>query len=477
MKTSAKGIPVPGITLDLQEDIPTKVDPHELRKELHEIGLTCEKTDVKALTETIKEVVSHFRNGAVQGFGFSRFHTLSQESYGSLDTSGIELNSIVEKLPISANWQPKNTVPYSDKLHAIVFPIHFDWLLSTGFFSGEKSENKYSGYGTLEALKEQFVKIATNISATLVNGIDKDLMQACFARIIEPVSDVTDYWKTVNRSILLSDDYNESEHQCKGVGILNVEYTIKIHDYKKKKQGHHDYSLNIAVRTVLYSDTKVIEADYERVRSQFKDKMFFDNALAIPIPSRIDVFKKLPEACSATFMQGIPQTQQSGEYIDTIVLYEADLRLVCSHDNTASDASTTYQESVTTGFTFSAGQKISISSSCTIDVIVAKATTSLSLEVNFNEQWNESHTKTVSVTVPGRKRAHLYQASIRSRVLRYNLQSLEYKYLASEGVFTADRFVTVENLIDNSEETVMKCSEQTRAEGRLPLWLRIGLAD
>lgn len=477
MKPNDKGIPVPGIPLDLVEDTPSKVDPKELRKDLHNIGLTCEKTDVKVLTETIKEVASKFRDGTVQGFGFSKFHALSQESYLSLDTSGIELNSLVEELPISANWKPKDTVPYSDKLYVIAFPSHFDWLQSTGFFSGQKSSNKYTGFGTLEALKTQFVQVATNISATLVSGIDKDLMQACFTKIIEPVSDVTDYSKTVNRSILLIDNYDETTRQCDGLGILNVEYRIYIEDYKDKKGNNNGYNLDITVRTVLYSNPKAIIADYERVRGHFKDKMFFDNALAIPVPTRIDVFKKFPKPCSATFLQGIPQTQQSADHVDVIVLFEADLRLICSHDNTASDASTTYQESVTTGFTFSAGQKISISSSCSIDVIVAKSTTSLSLEVNFNEQWNESHTKSISVTVPGRKKAHLYQASIRSRILRLNLETLEYKYLPAEGVFTADRFVTVENLIQDHEKAIMKSLDRNDTGGRLPLWLRVGQTE
>lgn len=368
---------------------------------------------------------------------------------------------------------------YSDKLYSIAFPEHFDWLLSTGFFSGQKSSNTYKGYGTLEALKVQFVQIAANISATLVDGIDKELMEACFRKIIEPVTNVDDYDKTGNRSILLIHNYDEKTRECDGLGVLNVEYKIYIQNYKDKKGSiyKHDYNLDIAVRTVLYSDPNVIVSDYERVRSQFKDKMFFDNALAIHVPAKIDVLKELPEPCTAAFVQGIPQTQESNDYMDVIVLYEADLRFLCSLDNSASDASTTYQESLTTGFTFSAGQKISISSSCSIDVIIAKACTTLSLEVNFTEQWNKSHTKSFSVTVPGRKKAHLYQASIRSRVLRLNLRTLEYYYLPTEGIFMADRFVTVENMIDNQERAVMLGSERNNSGGRLPLWLRVGVQD
>lgn len=476
MKTNDKGIPVPGIPIDLLKDIPSKVDPKELRKELHDIGLTCEKTDTKVLAETIANIVSSFEQGHVQGFGFSTFHALNARQYAAIDTSRLEMDALAEPLPISANWKPRDTVPYGDKLYAIAFPEHFDFLASTGFFGGRKSQNSYTGFGTLEALKDQFKLIATNMSATLVSGIDKELMEATFKKIIDPVSGASNYDKTDNRSILLIENYKEKTRECDGLGVLNVEYHIFIRDYKNKKNRveKQDYNLDITVRTVLYDSVSEIEADYRRILSHFKDKMFFRDALAIPVPTPIDVFPELPEACSKSFLQGIPQTQQSKDYIDVIILYKADLRLVCSLDNSLTGAATTYTESMTVGFTFTAGQKVSIAASCSIDLTIVKASVTVGLEVNFTEQWNQSHTKTVSITVPAHTKAYFYQASIKSRIMRFDLRTLEYSYLPYEGICTTEHYATSEIPIVDGKKAVVTSRIRHSAGDRLPLWLRLG---
>lgn len=149
---------------------------------------------------------------------------------------------------------------------------------------------------------------------------------------------------------------------------------------------------------------------------------------SIPVKKKdFKVFDELPPAGVEAFNFGVPLDDDS-KYADVIILYSPDLKMIGHLDNTHSAASSTYTTSVTSGFTFSMGQKISTGFKMEAGVVFAKAEWSIGFELSFSEQWNTSHTETTSVTVPGEKQAFLYQGTLRSIKLRFDPEKKTYRY-------------------------------------------------
>lgn len=470
------GIPVPTIPVNLLQDEPSKVDPNELQKELNQIGLTCAHTLPKNLEQYIQETVNTFKDGVVQSYGFFEFSGLSSNEYKAIDTCSVGLNDIAADLSdIHGNWKPSDTPPYKAELSAIGFPAHFDALLASGYFSGTKTENNYSGTeSTVDAIKSQFSELAVNIASTMVGGLDKDTMQATFDKIIAPVPESDDYDSgDQNRSIYLLENYNPASHECDALGVINVEWHLKISSYKDKKKKKHRYSLDITARNVLYNDINTLEADYQRVITMLKDKMFFKNAMAIPVPSNIEIFDTLPPANAATFNLGLPLEQQSSDYVDVIILSHADLQNIGSIDNTSSDCASSYSKSVTKGFTFSMGQKISSEFTYSLDAIISKASIKVGLELSFNEQWNSSVVETVTFNVPAGKKAFFYQGYTMANILRMNCKSCTFSYV-SNAKMLSPTVVTSNIPLEGTVAVEHKRSIlKSNANGDKPLWLKM----
>jgi hypothetical protein len=478
MKSIVTGIPIPTIPVSLGTDSPSKVLPEDLKKELTAIGLTCPDSNVDKLDGYIQDVVHEFVEGAVQSFGFFEYEGIDAASYGVCDTSCLELEDVINNLDIHGNWVPTDTPPRKSEIVAIGYPDHFDKLLATGFFSGQKSGQSYSGIGTVKALRDQFVRIADNVSATLVNKLDAAAMEAAFVNTIKAVdpssSNYVPGWQ--NRSICIIENYNPAMKECDGLGVLNVQWYIKVNNYKEKKGGGgQTYDLTVVVRAVLYGSLEDVDADFRRLTAFAKDKLFFLNTFAIPVPSPIQLFDTLPVADENAFIHGIPLEQNNGDYMDVIILYKGDLQNIGCLDNTKSDCSTTYSKSVTSGFTFTAGQKISVGMKFSLDALIAKSELTVGLEISFSEQWNNSQTETLSFSVPAGKRAFLYQGYVGSSILRFSLTDYTYEYV-EHAEFLSNLVVTSSTALEGipARATLNRSPLTVGKNGKLPLWLRIG---
>lgn len=158
----------------------------------------------------------------------------------------------------------------------------------------------------------------------------------------------------------------------------------------------------------------------------------------MPIPpgsTGVQIFGSMPPANNATFEASVPVTATTGQ-LQAIVLYAPDLQNIGSIDNTTSAAETTYSQSVTSGFTFSTTQTLTVQATAEVTIEVIKASLTVGFSISFTEQWSESQTTTISFTVPAGKRAFTYQGYLLSAILTYDASSGIYSY----GEF--GRFVT-----------------------------------
>lgn len=463
------------IPIKLKPDTPTKVDVTELRDELHSIGLTCSDTALEKLVQYKGEVLDRFPNGKFQGFQFFR-NADKQQIAGLLKDGGVitSLDQVILLDPsLHAQWQIMENVPMSEHLCAVGQPKHFDFLMEKyTTFPGQKSYQEYkNNETTAKAVKDIFVKIASNISSALISGLDKPSMEATLARIISPVPDTaTDYDSGLqNRSIKLVLDYDKEHQEAEGIGVVNVEYRLTIKDYKDKKSHHNESVLTVTVRAATYTDPQELKDEVEYLKTYFKDHMFVPEGIPVP-DSHITVYNKRPPANSDTFIHSLPLEQTENDIFPVMVMYGPDLEDVGFIDNTQSRAEVTYSESVTCGFSASFGTKIGVGVQMTADAGIVKAGVSFNIEVSFSEQWNESRTEQVSYKVPGGAKSYLYRGYFTCAVLKYNAVTMEYTYEPPLN-FKSNVFKTTEEPIDLNSDVIY---EMLKAAGPKPLWESLG---
>ncbi|MCC3775144.1 hypothetical protein [Streptomyces sp. UNOB3_S3] len=147
------------------------------------------------------------------------------------------------------------------------------------------------------------------------------------------------------------------------------------------------------------------------------------------MPYKIHVFDSRPAANKVTFDQGgllIPDNPSEEQL--SLILYGTDLQNIGYIDNRTSDATTTYEKSVTVGFAFTATQSITTEVAAEFDIVFAKATVSISLTLTFSEEWSKSTTETYSFQVGPGKEAFTYQGYVRSQILRHQLSDDSYSW-------------------------------------------------
>lgn len=462
-------IPIKKIPISLQKDTPTKVSPEDLKAELNAIGLYCQETNVENLRKHIDDTLKLFPDGKVKGFGIFEYNPPSMEELWEKGYTTKPLSEIVNPLSdIHSNWEPSDIVPFRDELSAVGYPSHFDYLLDKYIgFSGVKSSESYSKEGTtVDAIKEQFTKIAINISSTLIEDLDKDQLEATFNKIISTLDPGSkDYDSGLkNRGIFLVSGY--AQEQCDAIGILNVEYRLVVTNYKDKKSSSTNYQLDVTVRTMMYTDVDMLDNHYNFVLAHFKSNLFFD--LKIPVKPEIKIYDALPAENSDTFRHSLPLEQTEDNTISAMVLYAPDLQNIGCIDNTDSDGSAQYSKTTTSGFTFSSGQKISIGAKYAAGVLFQKAEMNVNLEISFTEQWNESQSETTSFSVPARSKAFLYQGYLQCAVLEYNLETFKYSYKQT-GTFLSNIIKTSSVPLD-TKPAIMVVKEDKADNAELPLW-------
>jgi hypothetical protein len=161
-----------------------------------------------------------------------------------------------------------------------------------------------------------------------------------------------------------------------------------------------------------------------------------DEFTAIPPgPGKLKIFDSLPPADLDTFRQSLP-TLSTTNYLQAIVLFAPELQNVGSIDNTTSAATTTYSQSVTSGFTFSTTQTFSAQLAVEASIEVVKASLTVGFSLSFTEQWSTSKTTTFQFSVPPGKRAFTYQGYLLTALLQYDASSGKCSYLSSARFLT-----------------------------------------
>ncbi|MEG4499891.1 hypothetical protein QUB05_22690 [Microcoleus sp. F10-C6] len=441
-------IPVRKIKIQLEKAQPTQLTVDTLKQQLNSIGLTCPDSATDKLDGYIQDVKNTIPSGRVQSYGI--FTPQEGENNQLAYRSEFDVESLVERglgdeivyrglAPSSeGNWRPDGSAAgYTAELSTIQFPLHFDYLLSNkpGFGGIKNEQPTYADkYDTIDAIKQLFVQVGVNASATLVQGLDRQALESVLSNAIAPLNDqqAQDYDKTDSRAIFLVLNYDPDKTEADGIGVLTINWRLRIKDYKEKKTAlKHDTTLDINCRSILYTDIAPLLSDYMFITSHFKERLFkvFNSARAIPIkPSKIEIFTTKPPANADTFLKSLPKIAKE-DFVEVIVLYAPDLNNIGCLDNTDSPAQSTYSISVSEGFTFSTSQSFSIENSFEASIEFIKASTKIGFSLTFTEEWSEVKTETIEISVPSGQKAFTYQGYLRSVILRFNPSDRTYKYV------------------------------------------------
>lgn len=270
---------------------------------------------------------------------------------------------------------------------------------------------------------------------------------------IAPLSEgnVKDYDESDSRVIYLVDNYNPVTMEADAIGVLGIDWRLRIVDYKeKKKNPEHDTTLTISTRSVLYDKLTTLEEDVLFVKSHMKNSIFS----FIPPRGKLKIFETLPAASQETFLQGLPVIAKD-DYSEVIIMYAPNLQSIGSIDSTLSTADISYSKSVTSGFTFEMGQKLTVGAEFEAGVVFAKGKVSVSMELSFTEQWNESTTETTTFSSTAGESCYMYQGYLLSRKLRFYPEDGSFAYDGAEG-----RFLT--NIVKATQEPIVGETSQVR---------------
>jgi hypothetical protein len=432
-------IPASQVPIDLSPAVPTAMTADGLKTQLDNIGLTCSQAEISLLAGYIEEVKNQIPNPAN---GATAWAILMPDASTSAIADGVaalpQIESSSGLIQSSVgNWTPNPTaLGYSSTLEFIQFPAHFNWLKAnrSAFTGAGPTTNNYSGTDlTVDAIKLQFQMVATNASAALDNGLNQEAIESVLSNAISPVNEqnAKDYNKSDSRVIFLVDNYDPVKKQADGIGVLTVSWTLVITDYKTKKgpvPQRHNFTLSVTAWSVLYDSLDVMNADYQAALAGIKPANAFQ---VIPVkPTTLTVFPTMPPATADTFNQGLP-VLATKDTASVMVLYAPDLQNIGSIDNTKAAASASYSKSVTTGFTFSMSQTITVTGSVEANFEVVKASLSVAVALSFTEQWSSSTTETISFTAPAGSLVFLYQGFLLASLLTYSPANNTYSFGAA----------------------------------------------
>ena len=147
-----------------------------------------------------------------------------------------------------------------------------------------------------------------------------------------------------------------------------------------------------------------------------------------PPGHELKIFDSEPIALTEdVFNAGVPSTATQQEEL-SIILYSPNLQLIASLDNTESKVTSSYTTSVTTGFTFTASQSISVTEEVGVNIEIVTEKTSVTMAMSFSEQWNKSTTQSMTFNCPPGELAFVYQGTLFSRVLGLNSSTAQYEW-------------------------------------------------
>lgn len=421
------------VPIKLESVIATKVTASDLKKELNSIGLTCAHTEEQQLEKYIQEVVSTFKGGVNQGFGTYKFRDTNtmnaQTDFSLIKDWKTFREAIVIDLDIDNQWIINDSAgQYTVDLCTIGHSTGFDYLRDNySGFPGNYGTKEYDQKEpTVESIKTTFLALSTSLASALVEGIDEVTLESFMAHLIEGMpKEVVDYEQNEERYMYIVNDYDSVSGDCKGIGIISMEFSIIIKNYKDKKDTYQNCHFDLKMRTIFHTDADELHAEAEFVRMGLKKNLF--RCSQIPFSPEVKVFDEFPIACEETFNYSL-LLESKDKLMAALVLYTPDIENIGILDNADSSATSQYSKTITSGFTFSIAEKIGADISCEIGCEFAKMGVTLSMEMSMTEQWNESQSETISFTVPGGQRAYLYQYYVHAAILYYDLETFKFYY-------------------------------------------------
>jgi hypothetical protein len=445
-----KNMPIPKkkVAISLEKVAPTEVTPEELQKELREnMGLKCEYTEIDALEQLKADVLSRWGpTGKGQAYGIYLKNPGSVQQSARITHLNVKDTDLLQHFGFSnegvnGEWEPDDTAQgYRNELFTIQFPANFHYLETNfgnefaGIFNHKEDVREV---GTVDAISDFFVQIGQELAGLTVKGIAQKSLEPILknALAVNESSLKIDYQEgsadnPKTRIIFLVENYDEKTEMADAIGVLAIDWYLFIENYKEKKGGaKHTAKLVMDSRSVLYSDLHFLYRDYTHVASHRKSLLFAEAGVIPPRQEKLKVFDFKPAACYETFLHGLPVMPDSSDYLDTIILHHGDIQLLYAMDNTESKASSTFEKSITEGFTFAAQQTLSAELSFEVGCDIVKTGFKMSLSVSFTQQWNKTVTETVSYTVPAGEIAFAYQAYINTSLLRYTPADNSYRYV------------------------------------------------
>jgi hypothetical protein len=158
-----------------------------------------------------------------------------------------------------------------------------------------------------------------------------------------------------------------------------------------------------------------------------------DTPMPFPPPhTKLTIFDTEPAPNADTYAQGLPATttQYTGA---SVILFSPDLQIVASFDNTGSDVTSTFETSVSKGFTFGMTQGLSITAAVEVSIEVVKASVSTTFSMSFSEEWNTTTTKTITFSCPPKTKAFVYQGTLMSKILVFDAGTGKYSWSGAAG--------------------------------------------
>ena len=232
------------ISIELETDTITELDPEELSDQLEAMGLSCPHTKGKLLERNIQDVLSRIETGPLETFGVYRdYGPLSNDQLAGLgiSPSGTAFNeellqSVLQKQferKANGNWAENNLGKFTYKLFVLQNKDNFEYLKKNcdDFPFTENSKTNIGKVTTVQAIKDLFTDTTSVCTAATVDGINEESLKAIFSNALETLDTSVlenDYEQSDNRVITLLLNYDPNNKTCDGVGILTCEWTIKI---------------------------------------------------------------------------------------------------------------------------------------------------------------------------------------------------------------------------------------------------------
>ncbi|WP_118985560.1 hypothetical protein [Photorhabdus sp. CRCIA-P01] len=246
------------INVQLIKNSPDQLSVSDLKAQLTAIGLTCELTDERLLEQYIEDVRKQMITGSTQAF------TIGEYNNGNLVHTS------------NANWSPEEgALGYKEQLIYIGAWENFQWLRENckAEFGGDEDNppSTQERYDDVDAVKKAFIKVAEGASETLVNPLDKKDMESALTNLLSSVNnDNVKNYDSGHRTklFLLIENYDPERNMGDGIGVLGIDWRLRISDYKKKKQNvKHDTIIDLKSWSVTYDNTDTLISDYHKVKN------------------------------------------------------------------------------------------------------------------------------------------------------------------------------------------------------------------